>query len=83
MRKYPEIWLEPDPISEEDFGRMWHHENVWGSDAWHYVSADKPVSALMEENYLLSKRLQEAEDRANEAVRAANALQIEVDEFRR
>lgn len=40
MAEHERIWLEPSPGSDEEYGRMWCPDNVWGEDAVEYVRAD-------------------------------------------
>lgn len=40
MTDHERIWLEPAPGSDEDYGRQWMHQNVWGGAATEYVRVD-------------------------------------------
>ncbi len=66
----PEIWLEPLPPSDNDIGRQWCIDNVWGKRATRYVLADDAER----ENAAYSKRWDGLYDRCMvEKVRAETA----------
>lgn len=45
MSEYKRIWLEPEPGSDPDGGRMWAENDVWG-DGTEYVLASDVAAAL-------------------------------------
>lgn len=46
MSEHPEIWLEPEPPSDREWGRQWCQHNVWGERAAHYVLASAPAPTV-------------------------------------
>lgn len=45
MSEHKRIWLEPEPGSDPDGGRMWAENDVWG-DGTEYVLASEIAAAL-------------------------------------
>lgn len=45
MTDHVRIWLEPEPGSDPDCGRMWAQNDVWG-DGTEYIMADTIAAAL-------------------------------------
>lgn len=56
MTDHERIWLEPAPGADEEYGRMWCQDNVWGDDATEYVRA-AAFEALEDESEELRIRL--------------------------
>lgn len=56
--EWPEIYLEPEPSADEEYGRMWARDDVWGGGT-KYVLATRADS--------LSDILAEAREVLNEA----------------
>lgn len=60
MSDHVRIWLEPEPGSDPDCGRMWAQNDVWG-DGTEYVLAetvDKKIDALKARVAVLEEALQ-------------------------
>lgn len=62
MTDHERIWLEPAPGADEEYGRQWCQNNVWGDDATEYMLAE-----------LVNQTLEDAQ---HDAVSAETELRI-------
>lgn len=66
MSDHERIWLEPEPESDPDYGRMWAQNDVWGGGV-EYVLASKAADEITR----LTRELEEAK-----AKLAANRIEV-------
>lgn len=70
MSDHKRIWLEPEPPSDPDFGRMWVQDDVWGGGT-EYVLATEAADTITR----LSRERDEARAKAIEdAAKVADAI---------